>query len=133
MAAKKPGKDEVARFEKDRLERLMQSNMRAPRDRRKQPLPGLIEDPAEPGMAIPEMSELYPAEKGGAPTGVGADGTIPYSPEYWKKMEKRPPGMEVRADWLRAGQPEEAIPVNSKGQVKRLLQHLRRPGPAASE
>lgn len=90
-------------------------------------LPSTIEDPSNPGTKIPEGSELYPAEEGGAPTGVGSDGMTPYSPEYWKKKEKRPPGKQVREKWEEAEQPEEAIPVTQSGKVKSLLTHLRKP------
>jgi hypothetical protein len=90
-------------------------------------LPGVIADPADPESLVPEAAEKYPLESGGAPTGVGSDGTTPYSPEYWGKKEKRPPGKGVREQWEEAGQPEEAIPINKKGDVKRLLSLLRRP------
>ena len=120
---KTKGKDSAARFLKDRMDRLKQSSIRPASEG----LPALIEDPTNPGTTIPEAPEEYPAEEGAAPTGVGSDGTTPYSEKYYKQMEKRPPGVSVREDWDKKKQPEEAIPVDKKGQVKRLLRHLRMP------
>lgn len=116
-------KDGLSDFERDRMRRLKQSSMRD----YKPGLPGVMSDPANPDSLVPEAAEKYPLEEGGAATGVGSDGTTPYSPEFWKRKEKRPPGKGVREQWEEAEQPEEAIPVTKRGEVKRLLSLLRRP------
>lgn len=114
----------LSKFERDRLARLKQASMRQPTPGQ---LPGVMIDPANPEGLVPEAPEKYPLEAGGEPTGVGSNGTTPYSSEYWKKMEKRPPGKSVREDWDFAEQPEDAIPLTKGGQVKSLLRRLRQP------
>lgn len=124
MASKKK-KSGLSDYERDRLARLKQPSTMRPYS---PGLPQLMEDPAGSGKQIPEDVALYPLEEGGEATGVGSDGTTPYSPEYYKKKEKRPPGKIMREEWEEAEQPEEAIPVTKEGKVKSLLQKLRRPG-----
>lgn len=116
-------KSGLSDFERDRMARLKQASMRE----YSPGLPSTIPDPLNPDRLLPEAPEKYPIEKGGTATGVGADGTTPYSPAFWKKKEKRPPGKSVREEWEEAEQPEEAIPVSRSGQVKKLLHQLRQP------